>query len=84
MEKTRTIKISDNNYKWLLKISSDLQKKKEKKISFDDALKELAANDGKKNSIMNFAGKLELSEKDSKNMIEEIYKERKIASRRLQ
>jgi len=84
MEKTRTIKISDNNYKWLLKISSDLQKKKEKKVSFDDALKELAVNNGKKNSIMNFAGKLELSEKNSKNMIEGIYKERKIASRRLQ
>jgi hypothetical protein len=37
----RTIKISEENYKWLLNIAADLQKKRGEPTSFDDALTEI-------------------------------------------
>ncbi len=34
----RTIKISEENYRWLLGIAAELQKKKEVRVSFDNAI----------------------------------------------
>ncbi|MCK5624258.1 hypothetical protein KAI04_00260 [Candidatus Pacearchaeota archaeon] len=36
--KSKTIKIKEENYKWLLKIASDIQKKVGRPVSFDEAL----------------------------------------------
>lgn len=38
---SKVIKISEENYKWLLKIASDMQKKLGKPASFDDAITEI-------------------------------------------
>jgi len=38
---SKTIKIKEENYKWLLKIASDIQKKLGKLVSFDEALTEI-------------------------------------------
>ena len=38
---SKTIKIDEENYKWLLKIASDIQKKLGKRVSFDEALTEI-------------------------------------------
>lgn len=38
---SKAIKISEENYKWLLKIASDIQKKLGKPVSFDEALSEI-------------------------------------------
>ena len=38
---SKAIKVKEENYKWLLKIASDIQKKLGKKVSFDDALSEI-------------------------------------------
>ena len=84
MDRLRTIKISEENYKWLLRVASDLQKKKGEKISFDDTLKELKnKKTGEKKDIMALAGRWKISETDANNLIENIYKERKIISGRL-
>lgn len=37
----KTIKIDEENYKWILKIASDIQKKLGRRISFDEALTEI-------------------------------------------
>ena len=37
----KAIKIKDENYQWLLKIASDIQKKVGKPVSFDEALTEI-------------------------------------------
>ena len=38
---SKTIKIDEENYKWLLKIASDIQKKLGRRVSFDEALTEI-------------------------------------------
>lgn len=35
---SKPIKISEDNYKWLLEIASDIQKKLGRPVSFDEAL----------------------------------------------
>ena len=54
---SKTIKISKENYLWLLKIAAELQKKHNKPISFDYVIENLKKNKmKKKKSIMDFAG----------------------------
>ena len=38
---SRPIKISDENYKWLLEVAADMQKKLGKLVSFNEALNEI-------------------------------------------
>ena len=38
---SKVIKIKEENYKWLLKIASDIQKKLGRPVSFDEALTEI-------------------------------------------
>ena len=38
---SKAIKVKEENYKWLLKIASDIQKKLGKPVSFDEALTEI-------------------------------------------
>ncbi len=45
---SKAIKVKDENYKWLLKIASDLQKKLGRPVSFDEALTEIRKKGDKK------------------------------------
>jgi len=45
---SKAVKISEENYKWLLKIASDIQKKLGRRISFDEALTEIKNKINKK------------------------------------
>ena len=45
---SKVIKIKEENYKWLLKVASDLQKKVGKPVSFDEALTEVRKKLNKK------------------------------------
>lgn len=38
---SKTIKVKEKNYLWLLKIASDIQKKAGRPVSFDEALTEI-------------------------------------------
>lgn len=78
---TKTIKISDENYHWLLTKSTELQRKRSAKISFDDTLNELRKE--KNMEILKLAGSLKMSKKEADDLISEIYNERKVTSRRL-
>jgi len=83
---SRTIKISEGNYKRLLNIATELQKQREEKVTFDDALHVMEAeNIGKKRGkLSDLAGAWSnMSDKEANAILKEIYKERKVISRRL-
>ncbi len=63
---SRTIKVSEENYKWLLGLAADLQKKREEKVSFDDTLGDL--KDKKKGDILELAGSWKMSDKEWKEL----------------
>jgi len=83
---SRTIKISEENYKRLLNIATELQKQRQEKVSFDDTIgvMELKKTDKKKKSIMDFAGAWsDMSDEEADDLMKEINRERRLASRRL-
>jgi len=45
---SKTIKIKEENYRWLLKIASDIQKKLGRPVSFDEALTKIKNKINKK------------------------------------
>ncbi len=45
---SKTIKVKKENYKWLLRIASDIQKKLGRPVSFDEALTEIRNKVNKK------------------------------------
>ena len=82
---SKTIKIGEGNYRRLLNIVAELQKEREKRVSFDDALEimEVAKKKGDK-KLSDLAGRWgDMDDKEAKTLIKEIYKERKVISRRL-
>ena len=82
---SKTIKIGEGNYRRLLNIVAELQKEREKRVSFDDALEimEVAKKKGDR-KLSDLAGRWEdMNDKEAKTLIKEIYKERKVISRRL-
>jgi predicted CopG family antitoxin len=81
---SRAIKISEENYIWLLKLAGDIQKKRNRPVSFDDTLDVLKRNKiEKKDKLMSLAGSWKMSDKEAGEIINGIYRERKIDSRRL-
>ena len=54
---SKTIKISQENYRWLLRIASDMQNEHGKLVTFDNAIESLKkCNMKEKKDIMDFAG----------------------------
>jgi predicted CopG family antitoxin len=80
---SKTIKVSEENYEWLIGLAAQLQEKRKKRVTFDDALNELQGKK-KKEDIMDFAGDWDdISDKEAKQFLDGVYKERKVISRRL-
>ena len=80
---SKAIKISKDNYLWLLKLAAELQANHERPISFDDAINELKSKKMKKTSILEFAGRWKMSEREAEDLKEKIkggWKEWKIPS----
>jgi len=69
----KTIKISKENYLWLLKIAADIQKDSEKMVTFDSALSKLKkkALVCKEGSILDLAGRWKMSHKESKKFLKD-------------
>ncbi len=83
---SKTIKISEENYKRLLNVAAELQKQREEKVSFDDAINVMGAeNLGKKNKkLSDLAGRwANMSDKEANAILKEIYEERRVISGRL-
>lgn len=80
---SKTIKISKENYLWLLKLAGDLQKEEGRIISFDDAINKLKSKKMKKTSILEFAGRWKMSDEEAEKLKKDLrkgYKKWKIPS----
>ena len=64
----KTIKVSERNYKWLLHLAAEIQKKRSERVSFDDALEELKVKKEEKGDIMDLAGSWEMSDEEWKEI----------------
>lgn len=53
---SKTIKINKENYLWLLRLASELQKEHDRPVSFDFALNTLRNEKMKKKKLSDFAG----------------------------
>jgi len=72
----KTIKISKENYVWLLKLAAQMQKDSEKLVSFDSALNNLR-NEKMKNkegSILDLAGRWKMSDEEAKKFLKDARK----------
>ena len=68
----KVVKISEDNYKWLLRESAQLQSQYGSKTSINDALNAIRSK--KHASLLSLAGTLELSDKQAKDMQSSIVK----------
>ena len=79
----KTIKVSEEKYKWLLGIIAELQKERGRRISFDDALDNVIKNE-KNTDIMECAGAWsDISDKeweDTRDMLDKRWRSWKIKS----
>ncbi len=66
---TKTIKISEENYRWLVEISGDMQKELGRPVSIDKALKSLH-----KRKVSDLAGSLKISDKEIETMFKDLSK----------
>ncbi len=62
----KTIKIGEENYRWLIKLAAEIQKQQEKPISFNEAITELKKH--KMSKLSDLAGAWKISENESKKI----------------
>lgn len=68
----KTIKVSEENYRWLLHLASELQKKHGRIVSFDVALNEIKGKKMKKKRLRDIVGRWKMSELEAKKMLGDI------------
>jgi len=61
---SKVLKVSKENYIWLLELASDIQKEKGRPVSFDEALSELKNRKMKKNNLLSLAGSWEMEDNE--------------------
>ncbi len=66
---SKTIKISEDNYRWLVELSGEIQKELGKPVSIDKALKTLH-----KGKLSDLAGKLKMTDKEVETMSKNLSK----------
>jgi len=71
---SKAIKISKENYLWLLRLAGELQTNHERPVSFDDAINELKSKKMKKTSILEFAGRWKMSDKEADKLKKDLKK----------
>ena len=73
---SKTIKISGENYFWLLKLAGELQKQRRKPVSFDEAIYVLRSNNLKKKKLSSLAGSWKMSDKEAEDFKKNLRKGR--------
>ena len=69
---SKTIKISKENYLWLLRLAAEMQKEYHKPVSFDIVINELKNKkmEKKKKNILDFAGRWkDMNDKEAKEFM---------------
>ena len=68
---TKVIKISRENYDWLLSVASVIQKTENRSATFDDAISKI-----RKQRVSDLAGTWKISKKEADELIKDIYESR--------
>lgn len=73
---SKTIKISKENYLWLLRLASEMQKEYHRPVTFDFALQALRNEKmkKKKKSILDLAGRWKMSDEEAKKFMRDLRK----------
>jgi len=66
---SKTIKISKENYLWLLKLAAEIQKEYHRPVSFDATLNSLRNGKMEKKKLSDLAGKWKMSDKEAKEFM---------------
>jgi len=70
----KAIKISEENYQWLLSIATELQRRYKKPVSFDEALLVLRNKKMEKGNILDLAGRWKMSDKEAEKFVKDVKK----------
>jgi hypothetical protein len=70
----KTIKISKENYIWLLKLASDMQKKYGKPATFDSAINSLKKCKNEEKKLSKLAGSWKMTDKETENLKDNLKK----------
>ena len=65
---SKTIKVSDENYLWLLRLAAEIQKQHHKPVSFDNVIGNLRENKMEKKKLSDMAGSWKMSEKEAEEI----------------
>lgn len=65
---TKTIKISEENYEWLIRYSGDLQKEVGKPISVDKAFSAIRKDTQGKDTLLEFAGSWKMTDEEERKI----------------
>ena len=65
---SKTIKVSEENYVWLLKIAAELQIKNKKPVSFDETLHILRTGKMEKGKLSELAGSWKISDIEAEKL----------------
>lgn len=66
---TKTIKISEENYRWLARLAAKLQQEQGNPVSFNEAINELKSK--KKRSLLDLAGSWKMSDEEAERFEKE-------------
>ena len=71
---SKTIKISYENYCWLAKLAAEIQRKKERPVSLDEALTEIKVKKSNKKDLLSFAGSWKMTDEEAEELKRNIRK----------
>ncbi len=81
---SKTIKVSKENYLWLLRIAAELQKQSHKPVTFDVVINNLKeCKTMKKKKLSDLAGSWKMSDEEAKKMKDNIKKLRWMSTKDL-
>jgi|SRR3989344_2065375 len=69
---SKTIKVSEGNYRWLLGLIAEIQKRSGERATFDDALDDLAERKEKKKKLSDLAGSWKMNDEEWNNIRSEL------------
>jgi len=65
---SKTVKVSNENYIWLLHLASELQRRSNRPVSFDEVIHTLKEGKMKSDKLSDLAGSWNISDKEVKKM----------------
>lgn len=71
---SKTIKISKENYLWLLRLAAEMQKNSENLVSFDSALSKIRGSGKERKRLSDLAGRWKMSDEEAKKFLKDARK----------